>query len=245
MREGDQVQCLDERTGKVIWSSPELPGGGPGVALGALTILATDDGHATALNRATGTIAWHRDLEGSAAAPPIACGNVFVAIYRILGVNEGGTSHIYGLDPATGASVWEKTLTHQEVFFPPECGAGLLFLASAGTGQRFGQLAAWEPNTGRERWSQPISTDVENDYTPRLAGSNVLVWAGDPVTFQSESVSMFYRLMAYDAQTGDLRWAYKPAPEGAERFSRPVLVGGQVIYSEGETLVGLSPPSAK
>ncbi|MBI5947423.1 MAG: PQQ-like beta-propeller repeat protein [Chloroflexi bacterium] len=217
------VAALDAATGKERWrfETPSLPF--PVEAGGGRVFFGTSGGTVYALDAGTGLLAWERQVGGLpfqvfrsgavlvvADADPNLWSTLKVWPGRpVLNVDMarlGG--RLAGLDPATGATLWEKTVGESSVLAAPAA-HGLVVASSQPSGDS--EVALLETTTGTARWrvdSPPVSA------SPLVAGGLVIVPGRT--------------LAAYDLETGMLTWSQSP-PQGAT-FTTPILLVDGALF---------------
>jgi polyvinyl alcohol dehydrogenase (cytochrome) len=190
----DSLVAIDYRTGKKVWSTqftyPDVFSAGypngKDADVGASPNLWTTDGRDLvgagdkggtyhALDRETGEVAWETQLTpGSAFGGEIGSA-AFVDGTIVASSNVGdpetnaptGVTHVFGLDPATGAKRWTSEPLEGKIFAPVSAVPGLAF---CGTDQ--GRLVALDTATGKVRWS--MDAPAQTACGPSIVDGRVL-----------------------------------------------------------------------
>ncbi|MDG9706794.1 outer membrane protein assembly factor BamB family protein [Streptomyces sp. DH10] len=105
---------------------------------------------------------WSADL-GSAVSAPVAVGGKVFVVVNAVGEDETGgpRMELVGLDAATGKRLWpQRLITDNDPKATLAYGGGLLYTQ---TGR--GVVTAWDPATGRQRWSHSIGSGI-CEYPP-------------------------------------------------------------------------------
>ncbi|MFD9301922.1 serine/threonine-protein kinase [Streptomyces sp. NPDC060048] len=102
---GRLLQALDPGTGAERWRR-NLPSGAKAVSAGTLVVVAGADGKATALDAATGTVRWAKDIGGLGSvwcAGPQEADGAVGALYVSTPAGDGKSTQVVEVDPASGA----------------------------------------------------------------------------------------------------------------------------------------------
>ena len=139
-----RLQRVSLLSGKPIWSK-QLPGRvyGPLVLEGSLLLVGDDSGMVSAFDATGhGELAWSRALPGAVLGGPVASNG------RVYASCEDG--RVYVLDGKSGSRLLDIPVPadHGTLSGAPLLAAGLLFVTTAN-----GQIAAFDPATGKEIWS--------------------------------------------------------------------------------------------
>ncbi|MEU0110040.1 PQQ-binding-like beta-propeller repeat protein [Streptomyces sp. NPDC006251] len=147
---------------------------------------------------------WSADL-GSAVSAPVAVGGKVFVVVNAVGEDESGgvRMELVGLDAATGKRLWpQRLIADNDPKATLSYGGGLLYTQ---TGR--GVVTAWDPATGRQRWSRSIGSGI-CEYPP--------TWY-DGVLFTQDGRGTALALRASD---GAERWRAPLADQGMS----PVVV---------------------
>lgn len=270
------VSAVSAADGTVLWSRSLVPASdrsddasGGGLALGAgLVVVATGFGEVTALDPATGEVAWVQDIEAPAAAAPLVSGG---RVYVI-----GRDNRAWAIDAANGRVKWQQRSTAENAAVnggasPADAGRVVLLPFSSG------ELAAVLPQSGIRIWQAAVSgsrpgaaLSVIGDITadPVVDGARVYVgnqagrlvalrrqngerlWTANigalnPVWSEGNSVfaiSDDNRLVRLDARTGEVIWS-RDLPGWKTRNTRKrreVYVNYGPILAGGQLMVASS-----
>jgi hypothetical protein len=132
---------LGHVAGKPLFSQTVCPGswGGGIYVKGVIYVTCSDGQHALSLNTTTKTFAplaaWA--VNASAVGPPTFAGGL------IWSANYNGNT-LYGLNPATGATVFSTNLNGFEHFMSPSAGGGRLFIANRGPSAGGDEVTAFQ-----------------------------------------------------------------------------------------------------
>ncbi|MFF9765264.1 PQQ-binding-like beta-propeller repeat protein [Streptomyces sp. NPDC014636] len=104
---------------------------------------------------------WSRDF-GTVVSAPVAVGDKVYAVVNADDGTEGGPRMmLIGLEAATGKDLWPAVLLeHNETEAGVSYGGGLLYTQTSR-----GTIAAWDPATGRQRWSVTLDS-ASMQYPP-------------------------------------------------------------------------------
>jgi outer membrane protein assembly factor BamB len=111
---------------------------------------------------------WSVDLGNTASYPVIAAGKVFVTTAQ--GPPGVYGTYLYALDQATGAIVWQKTITGTYSFSAAAYDNGQLFVLNYD-----GLLQAFDAATGTLAWANKLS---QSSFTSPPAAANGVVYVG-------------------------------------------------------------------
>lgn len=180
------------------------------IVAGGKVFVGAMNGVFTALDAATGSVAWR--FEG---AGPIAHSAAYYNGQVFFGSLDGA---VYALDAATGALAWRFT-TEGPVFAAPAVANNLVYIGSTA-----GRFYALDLNTGAPRWRYPAGpTPLAAPFT----GAAALAPDGSRVYVGSED--LYAR--AFDAAGGALIWERR-LPGVGMRGTHPVVAddGAVVIF---------------
>lgn len=186
----ERVHCLDEATGKVLWthempvkytiSYPAGPRCTP-IVDGDVVYTLGAEGHLFCFNIADGKIVWSKDLkaEYKATAPlwgyaahPLLDGD------NLLTLAGGEGSHIVALNKKTGKEVWKSSTSSSlgQGYSPPT------IIEHGGVRQlilyRPNAIASVDPATGKEYWSFPYDASSGSIIMSPVVSGNYLYAAG-------------------------------------------------------------------
>ncbi|MFD8235473.1 PQQ-binding-like beta-propeller repeat protein [Streptomyces sp. NPDC059696] len=101
------------------------------------------------------TKAWSLDLGSAVSAPVAVGGKVYVVVNAAAEEgSDGPRMELVGLDAATGTRLWpQRLITDNDPKATLAYGGGLLYTQ---TGR--GVVTAWDPATGRQRWTRSIGS---------------------------------------------------------------------------------------
>jgi outer membrane protein assembly factor BamB len=214
-----RVWKLDQRTGKVLWSTRlggQVKGG---VAVSGNRVFVGDySGHVSCLSFATGKVIWTAEAQprfGSAgrfyATPSVAYGRVYVGATDGKMYSYGATSGKLRWSQSTGGYVYSSAAVWHD-----------LVLAGSYSKRFF----AFDAATGRVVWS--FAADGPISGSPTIVAGRVYFATLKGTTY------------ALDARTGAKLWTF---PDG--KYS-PVVADADRLYLTGYTTVyGLERPHAK
>ncbi|MFJ3420572.1 serine/threonine-protein kinase [Streptomyces sp. NPDC086082] len=186
-------------------------GGVPQCAYGAGELLCAQPGVVYALAPADGTLLWRHSVaeERPDGAPVVAGGLVHPSI--------GAGRHLEGLDPSSGARVWQRDIPGSESV---RYVGGMVLLAHAD-----GTVTGMDAASGRTKWSRPI---------PGV--SSFVSLAGSPLAFATRvsDDGSTTQVTAVDPDTGDVRWKAR-----LQGMLKPVGVhGGSVFFLSADWSTG-------
>jgi len=187
---GDSVGnllALDLQNGGLLWnftlSSGAAIDGSPAVDPGlGLVFIGAADGSLDAVHLATGTLAWSVSLGGSASAPVINGGNLYVT---------STTGTVEALSESTGAVQWSKTLPSASTSAPSLNASARLLVVGESNGVVLGMNAT----NGATRWT--FSTGGPVTDSAMITQGTVYVGSNDHI---------FYAL---NLASGTLRWSFR------------------------------------
>ncbi len=226
--EGDHVEALDAVTGKVRWTYRTAGEDMPSPAYVAGTVIfANGDGHAYALNAASGEALWRQPLNGIAtmASATAAKHTIFVSVCSHA-QTKGNTIAL----SQEGTVLWRAPYGNCDS--SPTYGDGEVFVSGVdGNRTTFGFgghtiIAALNRANGRPLWT--YRTPTAGPYT--RIGSSERAIAGtyaDDMYFQP--IATGDELLAFDAKTGTVRWRVRT--QGPVKMS-PVIVDGSVYFGD-------------
>jgi outer membrane protein assembly factor BamB len=197
----NQLRALDETTGADLWTV-DLPNNviwnGPAYDSGRVFV-ARVNGLVEAVDAASGTVAWTRQLTGNSGVnlPPVATGGtLFVQAGGV-----GGT--IYALAAADGAVKWTANTSNSGPTSPAVSSTALYASFACG------RVHAFSPATGAQFWLRTSTCSGGGGTTPVLTGGrlysrdnvlgNVILDAGNATTLGSFSG---FQIPAFDTSTG-------------------------------------------
>ncbi|MCC7021568.1 MAG: PQQ-binding-like beta-propeller repeat protein [Thermomicrobiales bacterium] len=175
---GYTVVAIDARTGHQRWSEPlHFAGSCSPLVIGDRVLVATQEGHISALETATGKEIWHyRSNSLLFGSPAVANGMIVI---------PDETGDVTALDLETGRKRWQAK-AGGEVFSTPAIADGSVYLAT-----RKPSLVALELETGHKRWERGFG----GESSPAIANGSVYLGSDDQAA------------RAIDAGSGDLRWS--------------------------------------
>jgi eukaryotic-like serine/threonine-protein kinase len=227
------VYAVEAATGKQRWItavaadghsgtfSPVLDRGVLFVCLKHFTVPTTSGG-VVAMDAATGSVLWSRDLPPNPPYGGAAC-DLKVVVSGDLVITASDAGKIYALDRTTGDIRWNAP---QLSGLPPNTGGSpdadvRPLVASRGlvvAGSTTGYVTAYDAATGTERWRNTANR-----------GS-----ASYPLSADSEAVYVTHsglQLASFDLTTGALRWLAGDNPGGGEFFPSPVADRDRIYVS--------------
>lgn len=161
----ERVHCLDEATGKVLWtheypvkytvSYPAGPRCTPTVEDDRVYTLGAE-GHLFCFDAASGKVVWSKDLKkeyGTKAALWGYAAHPLIDGEKLLTLAGGAGSHIVALNKLTGAEIWRSGTASEQGYCPPTiihyAGVRQLILLKPDA------VTSIDPETGKEYWSVP------------------------------------------------------------------------------------------
>jgi outer membrane protein assembly factor BamB len=213
--EGGTALALEPGTGRTLWRF-EPPGAGrlAAAAFGGVLVAAADTGHVYGLD-GTGRTLWRTRAPGPVLRPPLAAGGLCLA----LAAADPGMV-LLGLEPATGARVWEARLDVSGAVSAAAWGPAV---AVAGT-VAGDPLVAVLDRRGRTAWS----------VAPALEGAISAAAAGPLLVVRDARGAL-----AGLGRDGAVRWS-RPAPPGSAAPRGPAAVArGTLVAASGSGLEAL------
>lgn len=185
---------------QATWSTP--------VISGSLVIVKGQDGGLTALNAADGTQAWYNGTIVSSVTSPILQDGVLYL---------GADTHLYRINPATGAVLTDRTLDGSVISNAPAAlGENLYFVKIKDSAY---SVVAVSSTTLADVWTQALS-DVGTVLTD---GTNI---------YALSSI-----LQAINPSTGAQRWSVSP-PSGYTTFQEGAYNGGYLVAAVYSNMTG-------
>uniref|UniRef100_A0AAU2V4F9 PQQ-binding-like beta-propeller repeat protein n=1 Tax=Streptomyces sp. NBC_00003 TaxID=2903608 RepID=A0AAU2V4F9_9ACTN len=207
---GGPLRAYDAGTGKPVWSADVSAYSGVHPA-GDTVLLATADGHVTALNSVTGKESWRKSIAGPRAQFVVPAGGGAGVAYVATPSADGRSTSVAALDPATGSVRWQARAD------------GRLRPVAADGKAVF--LLATDPSGFT---SAVVRLDTATHTARRTALAAPLDQAQAGV--DGDAVYLFGAggaLVAVDSVRGE-KWRLDT---GVARASRPVASGGQVYLT--------------
>jgi outer membrane protein assembly factor BamB len=165
----ERVLCLDEKTGNPLWkheysvkytiSFPSGPRCTPNVHAGKVYTLGAE-GDLYCLDANTGKPVWSKNLKAEyKTQSPLwgYAGHPLIDGQKIIALAGGEGSHVVAFDKDTGRELWKSGTQAQIGYSPPtiiEAGGKRQLIVTGQTAVR-----SLDPETGKQHWSQPLSTD--------------------------------------------------------------------------------------
>lgn len=175
-----------------------------------------DPGQITALDRASGTVAWTVDLGGeSTVFGPEVAGDLVV-----VGLWGAGGNAVVALDAGTGAERWRVATVNLPT--APTHVDGTIYVAAEGGLDAESGLYALDAATGAEKWV--FAAPEALDLGERVAVSDGVVVAV-AWSLEDNGVGAY----ALDAATGQVLWTFT---EADELNMEPVAGNGVVLLSD-------------
>lgn len=231
VQRGDEISGVDAASGQLRWSyrtvGQDMPS--PVLVHGAL-IFANGDGHAYALDAASGKTLWSRPLRGiSTMASANSDGrNVFLSLCRYL-PGRVPQCETDSLDARSGEVLWKAP--HGDADSAPSYATGRVYvstfhrLAPSFLSGR-AEVACLDARTGRALWTYD---------TPRL-GFLTTLGSGEHAVAGTIANSTYYQaipshdeLAAFDAKTGRIKWLVNTI--GPMKMS-PVIKDGKLYAGD-------------
>ncbi|WP_406507369.1 protein kinase domain-containing protein [Streptomyces sp. NBC_00212] len=207
---GGSLRAYDAGTGKPVWSADVSAYSGVHPA-GATVLLATADGHVTALNSVTGKESWRKAVGGPRSqwvVPADGKGAAFVATPSA----DGRSTSVTALDPATGSVRWQARADGR--LRPVAADGKAVFLLAtdpSGFTTAVVRLDAATHTARRTALTAPL-----DQAQAGAAGDSVYLFGAGGA------------LVAVDSVRGGEKWRLDT---GVARASRPVASGGQVFLT--------------
>lgn len=228
-----ELQALDRNTGTIDWTyvRADLPGN-PSLCdvrrLAERTIFthsaSANDGQAIVLAlEADGTLAWQTDIAAKRIGLIDACPDAL-----LIGTEQGSfTERLLRLDPATGATLWDVSRSHDiddPTYARYACAGGRLFRAtpSGGPGTPFVLQRVTNVSTGESLPGvdgQILLQDLP--FTPSLSIVSGAMYAFDQARIDGNVVAT---LDSFDTTTGANRWRF-PVPIGPSEQLQAAWIG--------------------
>ncbi len=162
----ERIQCLDEKTGKLLWqysydvsyalSYAAGPRVTPTVDGGKVYLLGAE-GDLVCLNAVNGSLVWKRQLkEDYKTESPIWGYSSSPLIFgqQLICLAGGAGSTVVSFDKATGKEIW-RAITASEIGYCPPT-----LVRAAGVDQLLiwdaDKLNSLDPNTGKVYWTEPL-----------------------------------------------------------------------------------------
>ena len=156
------VLALNAATGEENWFFPTAGSvaASPAIA-GPRLIAPSKDGNVYAINRATGTLAWHAQMDAGISSPAVSGATVFVG-----GGAFGGNGLVVALDVTTGVRRWsfapngpvQASITYADgkVVFATNSAQGTVYALNATTGTL---VWSFEPSPAEYILGSPVIAD--------------------------------------------------------------------------------------
>ncbi|CAD6493301.1 MAG: Outer membrane protein assembly factor BamB [Candidatus Argoarchaeum ethanivorans] len=214
--------CLDEETGKLLWTFTEEQTGswGTGYAQGVpayedgkfyLTTWIYIGGNVYCIDADTGDEIWHQTTPlDTCGSPTVVDGTVYVTIYDFYGDGD-----IYAMDATNGSILWQKTIQRSDS--TPAVAYGNVYVTGGTKGFSDRKTYCFNATTGNLIWSTDTADEI-GAWTCSVAVADGKVFVG------TEGGWFDYAgTYALDAFTGDVIWSY---PEGG---ASPAIADGTVF----------------
>lgn len=189
---------------RVIWQFQATAGIDTSpVVMGGLVVVASTDGVVHAIDLASGTERWSKDLGSEVNGTPVCvAGSVIVG---------DGAGVLHALDPASGAERWTLPTDGAINGAPAASGSTVVAATEAGT--------AWgiDATTGHERWHVALPGPVRRSVAIDADLAYVGVTPG--------------QLLALRIGDGSIKW--KTSVEDSGDIGTPAVAAGQVIAATG------------
>ncbi|PCR92522.1 hypothetical protein CP557_19470 [Natrinema ejinorense] len=211
--EGAALIALEAETGREQWSvdvGSELFG--PPAIVDGTVYAGSTNSRVLALDADDGTERWQFDASGGVvAAPTVRDGTVYVG-------TQSGIVH--ALDRETGTEEWNSGAGELGMLYPsPAVDDDLLVVGTWNTGE----VRAFEPHSGRERWRADDLKQIVYVTSPVIAGDRVYFGSDDG-------------LHAIDRDTGEHREKLQADAAGGMQSS-PAVVNDTVYVGDNEGTV--------
>ncbi|MCA9045163.1 MAG: PQQ-like beta-propeller repeat protein, partial [Planctomycetaceae bacterium] len=205
----EQILCLDEKTGKKLWSHdypvkytvsyPSGPRCTPTVDGDRVYVLGTE-GNLFCFNVADGEILWSKDFKTEYGAKTALWGyasHPLVDGNKLICVVGGEGSHAVAFDKLTGKELWRTLSSKEQGYSPP------MIIEHGGMRQlilfRPGAVSAVNPETGKVYWSVPYEATNGSVIMTPIHKGNLLYCAG------YSNKNMLIK-MADDGKSAEIVW---------------------------------------
>lgn len=205
----ERVHCLDEATGKVIWSHeypvtysisyPAGPRCTPNVEGNRVWTLGAE-GRLLCFDVDSGDVVWSKNLKQEYGAKSPLWGyaaHPLIDGEKLLTLAGGNGSHIVALNKATGDEIWRSLTSPEQGYSPPT------IIRHAGVRQlillRPDAVSSVDPETGREYWSVPYTASNGSIIMSPIVYDDFIYVAG----FNNQSVMI---KMAADRPAAEEHW---------------------------------------
>lgn len=219
--EDGQVQALDPKTGKKVWSvgTKARVISGPSVS-GDLIFVGTRDAEVIALKRAGGAEAWRAKLSSEVLAPVASDGQIVVA--------RSVDGRLHGLSVADGQRRWvfDRSVPNLTLrgLSEPLIAGGLIF-----AGMDNGRLVALSPENGQPVWEQAVAVPSGRTELDRITDVDAALLAdGSNIC----AVSFGGELACFDADSGEPQWR-----RSVKSYSGMALVNNLLVVSDDAGVV--------
>ncbi|MGB9964769.1 PQQ-binding-like beta-propeller repeat protein [Halobacterium hubeiense] len=211
------------RTGDLAWHVPDPPRGGWTVGAGRLYYGNRSTGKLHVYDARTGADLWTTRVDDERL--------VVRAFHPAWGVFASSLDMLYALAPENGSVLWKETLP-AHVKSGPVVAGGRAFVSKWTEGM---DVLAFDADNGVERWRYPLSpTQVESDDGTFRRWYELGAATAETVLVRERHADPTPgALHAVDAASGNRLWRVEP-PEGANRFSKPAVVGDSVYVCTGD-----------
>lgn len=227
----EQVIALLAQSGKQVWVSQS--GTVRDLAVGDKDLFVLHGASVSALSQSDGKKLWDRKLpEGRYTAMTLGPGVLYI------GIEQEQGSMLWALDQATGNVKWEKQIPEEMLWPPVVAGEKVLLTAQPYSSETaLSHLYAFSTQDGKELWKQDLVTDSNgHDFRPTVVGKQLVVWCGDFDYFKQYGSSGAIHLLCLDLDQGKREWVYQPKEREKYIYSRPVVEGRNIYYTDEENL---------
>jgi outer membrane protein assembly factor BamB len=239
----ERVHCLDQQTGKTIWSYqypvnytvsyPAGPRCTPNVDGQQLYTLGTE-GHLICFNAADGRVIWSKHLPTDYntktplwgyAAHPLVDGNKLITL-----VGGNGT-HAVAFDKLSGQEIWRTITASEQGYSPPTIiqagGKRQLILA------RPDGISGVDPETGKVYWTEPYQATNGSIIMSPVVSGNYLYIAG----YSNQNLLME---LAQDKPAVKVLWANENRKGISPVNVQPIVDGDKLYgYDQRGTMIGM------
>jgi outer membrane protein assembly factor BamB len=173
--------------------------------------------HITALRASDGALLWTRTWAArTLGSNGLAYDGGRLFFVRDHSAGYPGDVHVEAIDPATGATIWNRNISSEygAGSHPTVADGELYFVENSGSST----LYSLRQSDGSDRWP-PRDLSSGSGSTPTLDAANVYVSLSGPQTF------------AFDRATGAERWHYAPCCNGGGGTT--TMVYGRRLFAEG------------